>query len=160
MNGSRQRDSGSGFHASGQGQRALTHRRARFPDQDLLSRSGRTTAGTRAYQGERRIRETVLAVVERRFPTSREDDRRVYWPEGADPAAAATFRPGPPGERDHADIPLAELAGLARRFTASGATAAEVAVLMARELGLGRLREATRARFEAAAGLAAARDPA
>lgn len=98
-----------------------------------------------------RIRETVLDVVERKFPVSHEDGRKIFWPEGADKSAPAVFRKGPLDERDHSDIPLLELASLALVFLNSGAEVGEVGALMARELGLGRLREPDRERFEKAA---------
>jgi len=104
-----------------------------------------------------RIRETVLAVVERKFPVSNEDGRKIFWPEGADKSELPAFRMGSLEDRDHVDIPLVELGALARRFLDSGAEAAEAAALIARELGLGRLRAAARERFEEAARLAASR---
>jgi hypothetical protein len=102
-----------------------------------------------------RIRETVLAAVERRFPVSVEAQRKIFWPEGANTMALPDFRSGSLDDRDHVDIPLVELAALARGFLAVGAEPSEAAALMARELGLGRLREAARQRFEEAAQLAA-----
>ena len=104
-----------------------------------------------------RIRETVLDVVERKFPVSNEDGRKIFWPEGADKSELPAFRMGSLDDRDHVDIPLVELGALARRFLDLGAEPAEAAALIARELGLGRLREAARERFEEAARLAASR---
>jgi hypothetical protein len=67
------------------------------------------------------IRSTIVDVVERRFPSSIEADgegkRRILWPEGADCRAFSIFRCG---LRDHADIPLAELASPAREFINEG----------------------------------------
>jgi hypothetical protein len=100
-----------------------------------------------------RIREVVLDVIEGKFPVSTEDDRKIFWPEGADKSELPPFRMGSLEDRDHADIPLAELATLARRFLDTGAKVDEVPALIARELGLERLREAARERFEKAAGL-------
>jgi hypothetical protein len=101
-----------------------------------------------------KIREIVLGLVEHRFPKSAEDGRKIYWPEGADKARFPAFRVGSLEDRDHVDIPLVELASLAKRFIADGAEPHEAAVMMGRELGLARLREAARARFEEAARLA------
>ena len=53
--------------------------------------------------------------------------------------------------RDHGDIPDAELQALARIHLRAGATPEEAAALMATELKIGRLRQATRDRFEALA---------
>ncbi|WP_127076741.1 DUF3320 domain-containing protein [Rhodomicrobium lacus] len=102
-----------------------------------------------------RIRETVLDVVERRFPRSTEEGRKIYWPENADKTQLPRFRAGSTELRDHTDIPLAELAALADRFLADGAKPEEAAFMMARHLGIGRLREAARERFLAAAQHAA-----
>jgi len=74
-----------------------------------------------------RIRETVLAVVERKFPVSNEDGRKIFWPEGADKSELPAFRMGSLDDRDHVDIPLVELGALARRFLDSGAEPAEAA---------------------------------
>ena len=100
-----------------------------------------------------RIRETISDVVERKFPVSNEEARKIYWPEGADKSQLPAFRIGSLDDRDHVDIPLVELATLARRFLESGAEPIEAAALIARELGLERLREAARERFEKAARL-------
>lgn len=101
-----------------------------------------------------KIREIVLDVVERRFPRSNEGSRKIFWPEGADKSQLPPFRSGSLDDRDHLDIPLVELASLARRFLDEGAEPQEAAVLIGRELNLGRLREAARVRFEEAARLA------
>ena len=101
-----------------------------------------------------KIREIVLDVVERRFPRSSEEGRKILWPEGVDKGQLPPFRSGSLENRDHLDIPLVELASLARRFLNQGAEPQEAAVLIGRELNLGRLREAARVRFEEAARLA------
>ena len=101
-----------------------------------------------------RIREIVLDVVDRRFPRSNEVGRKIFWPEGSDKGQLPPFRYGSLDYRDHLDIPLVELASLARRFLDEGAEPQEAAVLIGRELNLGRLREAARLRFEDAARLA------
>lgn len=101
-----------------------------------------------------RIRDTVLNVVERRFPRTEEEGRRIFWPEGCDTKRLPDFRSGSLDDRDHVDIPLIELAALARGFITEGATPEEVAALIARKLGLSRLREAARNRFLRAACLA------
>jgi very-short-patch-repair endonuclease len=106
-----------------------------------------------------RIRETVLDVVERRFPVSNEEGRKIFWPEGAKCSELPAFRTASLEDRDHTDIPLGELAALARRFVDLGAEPVEAAVLIAQELGLGRLREAARERFEAAARLSQQSSP-
>lgn len=101
-----------------------------------------------------RIRDAVLRVVERRFPTSDEAGRRIYWPEGADSKRLPCFRISLADNRGHSDIPLVELSALASQFLDAGAEVEEVPALMARKLGLSRLREATHSRFLQAAELA------
>jgi very-short-patch-repair endonuclease len=101
-----------------------------------------------------KIREIILDVVERRFPRSTEGDRKIFWPEGVDKSEFPSFRSGSLENRDHVDIPLVELASLARRFLNEGAEPEEAAVLIGRQLNLGRLRESARGRFEEAARLA------
>ncbi len=102
-----------------------------------------------------RIRETVLDVVERKFPRSLEDGRKIFWPEKADKSLFPPFRNSSADVRDHTDIPLVELAALAREYLTAGFEPKEAAVMMARHLHIGRLREATRERFKSAAKKAA-----
>jgi Protein of unknown function (DUF3320) len=101
-------------------------------------------------QAGKRIREAVLTSVERRYPKSEEDGRLIFWPEGASTTDLAPFRRSTSGERDHSDIPIVELASLARKFLEEGADAEETVRRLAAYFGLSRLREATRARFAAA----------
>jgi hypothetical protein len=104
---------------------------------------------------------SVIDVIERRFPRSIENDsgeeRKIYWPEEADTLVVPIFRSAPRGERDHSDIPLVELAGLARHFIDDGADHEEAVRRMAAAFELNRLRASTRARFEAAVRLASGR---
>jgi hypothetical protein len=58
-------------------------------------------------------------------------------------------------DRDHIDVPLVELAELACRFLDAGAELSEAAALMAKHLGLERLRESAREQFAKAASLGA-----
>ncbi len=98
-----------------------------------------------------RIQETVLDVVESKHPRTKEDERTIFWPEAVDTEALPPFRAAPLEVRDHSDIPLVELSALAQHFINQGAQPAEAAIMIGQTLGLGRLREATRARFEVAA---------
>lgn len=97
-----------------------------------------------------RIQAAVLKAVEPRFLRSAEGDRIVFWPEGTDPNALYPFRRAAGSERDHGDVPLVELASLARYHLANGADQEETLRLMAQEFALGRLHETTRARLVAA----------
>jgi very-short-patch-repair endonuclease len=107
------------------------------------------------------IRSTVIDVIERRFPRSIEnnngEERKIYWPDGADKHIAPAFRSAPRGERDHSDIPLVELASLARQYIDDGADNEEAIRRMAEGFELNRLRASTRERFEAAVKLASGR---
>jgi very-short-patch-repair endonuclease len=97
-----------------------------------------------------RIREAVLGVVERRFPHTMEGERKVFWPEGS-AQLMDTCRISRSQERDHSDIPEVELQALAHLHLKEGATPHEAAMLMAADLGIGRLRQVTRDRLEAIA---------
>jgi hypothetical protein len=101
-----------------------------------------------------KIREIILDVIEQRFPRTSEGGRKIVWPEGTDTTKPPSFRYGSLDDRNHVDVPLVELASLARRFLDEGGEPEEAAVLIGREFGLGRLRESTRVRFEQAARLA------
>ena len=96
-----------------------------------------------------KIWDCVLAAVERRFPKSHEDSRIVFWPAGADPDRLPPFRQSTADVRDHLDIPVVELATLARRYLGEGADLEEAVRRMTSHFGLNRLRGATRVRFEA-----------
>lgn len=74
--------------------------------------------------------------------------------EGADSKRLPCFRISLADNRGHSDIPLVELSALASQFLDAGAEVEEVPALMARKLGLSRLREATHSRFLQAAELA------
>ncbi len=94
-----------------------------------------------------RIRDVVLGAIDPTQPRSRDDDRTLLWAMMYDPSAPVAYREAEPGERDHGDIPLVELASLARIYRAEGADDEEILRRMATTLGLGKLREATRRRF-------------
>jgi hypothetical protein len=117
-------------------------------DDVLVQRIARAHGFARAAG---RIRETVLDAVERKFPRSMEDGRKIFWPENADKSQFPPFRNSSADARDHTDIPLVELAALAREYLTAGFEPKEAAVMIARHLNIGRLREATRERFELAA---------
>lgn len=103
------------------------------------------------------IKDVVLDVVERRFPRSMEGDRKVFWPEGS-LRIMETCRIGNSDARDHGDIPETELTALAKKHLKAGAVPEEAAALMAVDLGIGRLRQATRDRFVSIARKAAGKD--
>jgi hypothetical protein len=96
------------------------------------------------------MQETVWAALGReRFPRSRDDDRYIIWPPDAEVVAKTTYRGA--GGRDHGDIPLPELAGLAEVLRAEGLEEQEEIIRgMQEHFGLGRLAGSTRQRFEVA----------
>jgi very-short-patch-repair endonuclease len=105
-----------------------------------------------------KIRAAVLKAVDSRFPRSEESDRPIYWPEASNPHGLSVFRRSLAAERDHGDVPLTELASLARRYLDDGADHDETLRLMAQDFQLGKLRETTRIRLLSAIALAT-RDP-
>jgi hypothetical protein len=96
------------------------------------------------------VRDIVFQAVEHQFPRSIEGERTIFWPAGSD-KTIAVYRVGAGEARDHSEIPDVELAALARRHLLNGATAEEAALLMARDLDIGRLRQGTRERLEGVA---------
>ena len=77
------------------------------------------------------IEATVRKAVDPRFPRSNEGDQAIYWPEGGDPSVLAPYRHSSTGERAHGEIPIIELASLARQFLDEGADEEETLLLMA-----------------------------
>ncbi len=102
-----------------------------------------------------RLRARLQGAVDVAIPRSVEEGRMVLWPDGVEPGRPVPFRPAEGAPRDLADIPLAELAGLAQTLDPSG-QAADAVERMAAHLGLTRLREASRARLGEALRLARA----
>ena len=97
-----------------------------------------------------KIRDAIEESVRPEIVRTLEEGRTLLWPAGSVAGAPVPFRLAEPGERDHGDISLAELAGLALRHAASTANPEEVIRLMAGSLGLGRLRDAARIRLHVA----------
>lgn len=103
-----------------------------------------------------RIQERTKAAIDPQFPVSLEPTGRVLWARGADTNCLPAFRAPAPGSepRGYVDIPLPELASLAKRFLDQGISKDELPAVMGHDLGLERLREAGRQRLEQAASLA------
>jgi hypothetical protein len=118
---------------------------------DLLAR--RIAGAHGLARATQKLLETCGEITER-FPHTTEGSRKIIWPENADVKKLTPFRCAPRDARDHFDIPLQELASLARRFLADGQTPEKTLVLMSRELGLGRIVSTTRPRLVEAAELA------
>jgi hypothetical protein len=116
----------------------------------LVQRIARAHGFARAAS---RIRETVLAAAGTTYPATTDDDRPLLWRPTQDRTGILPFR-GPSPARDHGDIPIIELAGLATGYLDDGADREEAVRCMAQALDLRQLRAATRARLERAVDLA------
>ena len=80
--------------------------------------------------------------------------RHASGPSACRPEASCSFRASSGQERSHNDVPIAELSGLALPYVRISVDDEQVLRKMAEYFGLGRLREATRARFYQAVMLA------
>lgn len=100
------------------------------------------------------VQKVVISSLGRdRFRTTDEGKRQIVWPQSAIAGNVVPYR-GSNG-RDHGDIPLPELAGLAAKLRSQGLEDAEEVIRgMQEHFGLGRLAASTRERFEAAASVA------
>ncbi|MDN5537740.1 DUF3320 domain-containing protein [Comamonas sp.] len=98
-----------------------------------------------------RIQERVEEVAKRLFKTTEEDVGTFYWPERLPPSSAVAFRPpGPDAQRSMDEVCMEELVALAESVVSAAATDDENLVLMARELGISRLRASSRGRLDEA----------
>jgi transcriptional regulator with XRE-family HTH domain len=120
--------------------------------EDLLAR--RIARAHRLARATRKLIEITKEITKGRFARTREDGRTIVWPERAEIRELVPFRPAPLDVRDHVDIPLMELAALATPLLAGGHAPEGAAIIMGRQLGLGRLRPKTRVRLIMAAELA------
>jgi len=100
------------------------------------------------------IQSLVLSSVNRRFPRTKEEGREIFWKENSRTDVPFPYRSSSREIRSPADIPIIELAGLAGSFVRLRMSGEQVLRRMAEEFVLGRLRDATRARFERAIMLA------
>ena len=100
------------------------------------------------------IRQRIVGLLPSDVSRVEEGERMVIWPSNKDPAAIHFFRNDDTGVRLHEDVPLKELAAIALPFIRLRMDDESVLRKMAEQFGLGRLREATRARFEEALRLA------
>lgn len=89
------------------------------------------------------------------FKRSNEGDRIVVWPRNLMPGAVIPYRGGVPTQRELLDVPIIEVAGIARLLLNQGLSRDDVVQELKVKFGLGKLRDTMRKRFEAAAELAA-----
>ena len=100
------------------------------------------------------IRRRVVALLPAGVSRIGEGGRTVLWPSGKDAGAVHFFRKDDTEARGHEDVPLMELAAIAVPFIRLRMDDESVLRKMAEQFALGRLREATRARFEQALRIA------
>ena len=113
----------------------------------LIDRIARAHGFQRSGETVQRIIRAALG--RHRFPATADGDREIIWPKDVVPEVKAPYRGT--GGREHGDVPLPELAGLADVLRAQGLEDEEDLIRGIQEhLGLGRLAISTRQRFEAA----------
>ena len=113
----------------------------------LIDRIARAHGFQRSGETVQRIIRAALG--RSRFPATRDGDREIIWPQNANPGDKAPYRGA--GDREHGDVPLPELAGLADLLRTKGLEDNEDLIRgMQEHFGLGRLAISTRQRFEAA----------
>jgi hypothetical protein len=97
-----------------------------------------------------RIQERVDQIARRHFKTTEEAGGTFYWPREMEPCSELAFRwpTNDDSTRGVEEICEAELLSLARLVLQRGHSGQEALIAMARELGLQRLREASRLRLE------------
>jgi very-short-patch-repair endonuclease len=97
-----------------------------------------------------RIQERIEKIAQQFFKTTEEAGGTFYWPPELQPCEELSFRwpTDDEGTRGVEEICNAELFSLARWVLRRGLSEEESLVAMARELGLQRLREASRGRLE------------
>ena len=101
-----------------------------------------------------RIQNTVSKVLGKRYRKTHEDGRAVIWADNSPEGRLIRYRESEPEVRSHADTPIAELASLALPFIRVRLADEDILYRMASHFQLGRLREPTRVRFQAAVDVA------
>ena len=106
-----------------------------------------------------RIQEWVEHLAAAEFGVTEEDGTGTfYWPKGVELGSAIAYRPnhGDAAMRGVEEICMPELVSLARLVRARGLSGEDAMIAMAREVGLQRLRAASRGRLESALASASA----
>jgi hypothetical protein len=101
-----------------------------------------------------RIQSAVSKIVGRKYRKTKDDGRVVVWGENTSETGLVSYRRSKPEVRSHTDTPVAELASLALPYIRVRLTDDDILYRMADHFRLGRLREATRIRFQSAINLA------
>jgi len=98
-----------------------------------------------------RIQERVDQLARQAYKTTEEDVGTFYWPDSLTPGREVEFRwPARDTQRSFDEVCMEELKALAVILDRQGLSDDEVLVGMARELGVLRLRAASRGRLETA----------
>lgn len=97
-----------------------------------------------------RIQERIEQIAQRLFKTTEEAGGTFYWPREMEPCGEIAFRwqANDDSIRGIEEICEAELLSLARRVLLRGHEGQDALIVMARELGMQRLREVNRVRLE------------
>jgi hypothetical protein len=96
-----------------------------------------------------RIRNRILRFVDKSYPKTREDGQVFFWPVGSDPNDWSIYRrPGNGTCRKVDEVPRPELRVLAQSILNQGISGEQAVRTMADELGVQRIREASRSRLE------------
>ena len=113
----------------------------------LIERIARAHGFQRSGENVQRIIRAALG--RQRFPATRDGEREIIWPQNATPCGKIPYRGA--GGREHSDVPLPELAGLADLLRSQGLEDGEDLIRGIQEhFELGRLAVSTRLRFESA----------
>ena len=116
----------------------------------LVDRISRAHSFQRAKQT---IREIIRSALGRgRYPHTEDDGQQLIWPAEADTKSPCAWRAG--GSRHHNQIPLVEIAGLARNLLAAEPDDEEIVRSIQEAVGLARLTTPTRERFLRAIAIA------
>ena len=110
---------------------------------------GRISGAHGFHRAKGTIRDVIKSALGRgRFPQTEDDGRELIWPAGAETNALYPWRGL--GPRDHHDIPLVELASLAKPLVAASLDDEIVIRTMQEKLRLARLTTPTRERLRQA----------
>ena len=92
------------------------------------------------------IRDIIRSALGRgRYPHTQDDGQELIWPAGADTKTLSPWRAG--GSRHHSQVPLVELAGLARHLLTVELNDEDLVRNIQEVVGLARLTTPTRERF-------------
>ncbi len=119
----------------------------------------RIASAHRLPRATSKLAEVVASIAEENFPSTMEGDRKIIWSEHPESLTLPAFRTDTLGLRDHADIPLVELAALAVDCLSRGYSSERSIAFMGEQFGLARVMAATRARLVEAIRLGLANLP-